>query len=423
MHPAASILSLILGYNGLGRLAGQAGGPQNAAGGAGLGDGGAGGVFGGETGPLRLLDASLGGQAGWLLGAAIVAGLGLLAATRLRRTDARTGWLIAVGGAFATTAVAFSAAEGIFHPYYVSLLAPFTAALVGAGVGQVLAGGRAARIVGPLMLAAGIATELAVLAHDGTSPGWLPPVLIAGGLVAAVALAGGPAAKLRRAALAAGLALLLLAPAAWSVQTLGHATSGTFPAGGPATASFGGGGGPGGRARAGPAARRRSSGAGTDGGSGGRGSAAPARSRRGMMPGAGAGGASGGGMPGGFGGDTGALTEALAYAKAHGGGTVAVSSQSGAAGAIVNSGADVVAIGGFSGRESEVDAAWLAEAVESGKVHWVLTDGSGGFGAAADGRTGSRSVTTAVEQTCQSVASNDGLYDCSGSAAALAAAT
>ena len=31
------------------------------------------------------------------------------------------------------------------------------------------------------------------------------------------------------------------------------------------------------------------------------------------------------------------------------------------------------AIGGFSGRESEVDAAWLAEAVESGKVRWVLT--------------------------------------------------
>ena len=30
---------------------------------------------------------------------------------------------------------------------------------------------------------------------------------------------------------------------------------------------------------------------------------------------------------------------------------------------------------------------------------------------------------TAVEETCRSVASVDGLYDCSGSAAALAAAT
>ena len=40
-----------------------------------------------------------------------------------------TGWLIGIGGAFVTTAIAFSVASGIFHPYYVSALAPFTAAL------------------------------------------------------------------------------------------------------------------------------------------------------------------------------------------------------------------------------------------------------------------------------------------------------
>src|SRR3954470_4793504 len=53
-----SIVSLVLGYNGLGRLAGQAGGPQ-ALGGAGGGAGGGGvggGVFGGATGPFRLLE-------------------------------------------------------------------------------------------------------------------------------------------------------------------------------------------------------------------------------------------------------------------------------------------------------------------------------------------------------------------------------
>ena len=58
--------------------------------------------------------------------------------SRLRRGDARTGWLVATGGAFLGCAVTFSAASGIFHPYYVSLLAPFTAALVGGGVGQFL---------------------------------------------------------------------------------------------------------------------------------------------------------------------------------------------------------------------------------------------------------------------------------------------
>ncbi|MCW2994309.1 MAG: glycosyltransferase family 39 protein, partial [Conexibacter sp.] len=64
-----SIWSLIFGYNGLGRLFGQSGGPTtNTAGGGGAG----GGVFGGATGPFRLLNDALGGQGGWLLGFAIV---------------------------------------------------------------------------------------------------------------------------------------------------------------------------------------------------------------------------------------------------------------------------------------------------------------------------------------------------------------
>ena len=122
-----SIWSLIFSYNGVGRLAGQTGGP------GGGGRAAAAAMFGGATGPFRLLQSSLGDQAGWLLGFAVVAGLALLVVSRLRRSDPRTGWLIAIGGAFVTTAVVFSFASGIFHPYYVSLLAPFAAALIGAG--------------------------------------------------------------------------------------------------------------------------------------------------------------------------------------------------------------------------------------------------------------------------------------------------
>ena len=51
-----------------------------------------------------------------------------------------TGWILAVGGSALTAAVAFSFAKGIFHPYYVSELAPFIAALVGAGVARFAAG-------------------------------------------------------------------------------------------------------------------------------------------------------------------------------------------------------------------------------------------------------------------------------------------
>jgi 4-amino-4-deoxy-L-arabinose transferase-like glycosyltransferase len=444
-----SALSLIFGYNGLGRVEGQSGGP------AGGGPGG-GALFGGSPGPLRLLNAAMGGQAGWLLGFAVVAALGLLAATRLRRSDPRTGWLVAVGGAFLTTAVLFSAASGIFHPYYVALLAPFTAALVGAGTAQLIARRANVRIVGPPALAAAVASELIVL---GDYPGqlrWLePPLIVVVGL-AALALLARASARVRMVAVGTAIAALLVAPSVWAVDTLGHAASGTFPAAGPASVSESGLGGALGRAfghfsRAGGAPARGFAGGPSGGltgappggpagppanlaagGEGARGftggppavsSRAPAASR---SFGAGGGGA--------FGGD-GSLSEASSYVKSHGGGTIAVSSQSSAASAIISQGASVAGIGGFSGRESEVSVAWLAQEVRSGHIQWVLSDRLGSRAARLPGdtRAGSRSALAAVAKACQAVklpsrahtaaggTSAITLYDCRGRAAALAA--
>ncbi len=248
-----SVLSLIFEYNGVGRVDGQSGGP-----------GGIGGsVFGGTAGPLRLLNSALGGQAGWLLGFALVSGLAILAATRLRPRDARTGWLIAVGGAFTTTAVLFSFAGGIFHPYYVSLLAPFAAALVGAGAGELIGGRLRARVAGPAAILAGVLVELAVLGDYPGNLTWLAPVLIAAGALACVALLLSADRRVRTGAVAGAVAVLLIAPAVWSVDTLGHATSGTFPAGGPASladAMGGPGGRPGARFAGGPAGLERAPG-------------------------------------------------------------------------------------------------------------------------------------------------------------------
>ncbi|MDO8213681.1 glycosyltransferase family 39 protein [Conexibacter sp. CPCC 206217] len=420
-----SIWSLITDYNGLGRLDGQAGGPGGAAGGPGGGGGGAGSVFGGDTGPLRLLSESLGGQVGWLLGVALVGGIGLLVATRLRRSDLRSGWLIAVGGAFATSAVAFSFASGIFHPYYVSALAPFAAALVGATVGLVQEGGTRARIVGAAAVAAGAATTLAVL-HSTGDMGWLAPlVVVAAGATIVAALLPGVTARLRNAVLAAMLALLLFAPASWAVQTLGHATSSTFPAGGPASQGMGGGpggaggsGGPGGRGRPGGGGFGGPPGM-SQGGAGSMGAPPSGAAGGGFGGSAGAtgqsGAAGGGGM---FGGDQN-LTEALAYVQQHGGGTIGVSSQQGAATSIIASGADVAGIGGFSGRESAITVDWLANAVQSGQIRWVLVSSSGG-GMPNDGRTGSTTATDAVQQV-GTATSVDGLYDLQGRADALRA--
>ncbi len=488
-----SILSLIFEYNGVGRVDGQAGGP------GGLGGGN---MFGGETGALRLLNSALGGQAGWLLGFALVSGLGLLVATRLRLRDARTGWLVAVGGAFLVTAVLFSAASGIFHPYYVSLLAPFAAALVGAGVAQLLARGRHAQLLAPLALAGGVASELAVL-HD--YPGqlsWLPPLLIATCVVAGLALLVLRSRQTRVAAVVVAMATLLLAPSVWAIETLGHSTTGTFPEGGPANVqtsgagSFGGRGMPGGvggraggppgaggfgsaagpqvaggsSATGGPASATGPPGAGGaqplfgsgTTGSGAAGSAAsgtgaaagtvpglPGRASAGGGAGLGRAGVGAGGIGAPMGNDS-QTQAALAYVKQHDGGTIAVSSQSSAASAIIASGAKVAGIGGFSGRESDVTVSWLAQRVRSGAIRWVLAEGSSGFGGGAsmpgDTRAGSKAAMTAVTKACREVTlstssavtgtggltgagaaggsgasarSGGSLYDCQGRASAL----
>ena len=129
-------------------------------------------------------------------------------------------------------------------------------------------------------------------------------------------------------------------------------------------------------------------------------------------------GASGRAGGGPFGGDTQSLTQAVAYASRHGGGAVAVSSQQGASGEVI-AGANVVAIGGFSGRESQVSTTWLADAVQAGRIRFVLAaEGQGGM--PGDPRVGSSDVMAAVRRTCTKVSSVTGLYDCQGKAAGLA---
>ncbi len=319
------------------------------------------GLFGGSTGIFRLLQSSLGDQAGWLLGFAVVAGLAV--ADLLAAAPRRPPHRLADRGRrrLCDQRDRVQLCLGIFHPYYVSFLAPFSAALIGAGVGRGPAGGPLAPIVAPLAIAAGAVTELVVLGTLGGSLSWAKPLVIGPpcrrcrlALLDAVAAARAARARRRAGGPARGAAT-------WAAETLGHATSGTFPTGGPASALAAGGFGPGGRRPGGRAARavgalagpravvrggsRRASGrrrrlGGPARGPGGRVApaafAAVARQRR-------FGGGGGSGRPrlrrrrrpGGFGADTATLNAAIAYAKAHGGGTIGVSSQSSAAAAIV----------------------------------------------------------------------------------------
>ncbi len=489
------VLSLIFEYNGLGRVDGQAGGPAGGLGGA------QNNMFGGGSGPLRLLNSALGGQVGWLLGFALVTTLAMVLASRLRPRDPRSGWLVVVGGAFLAGAVLFSFASGIFHPYYVSLLAPFLAALVGAGAGELFGRRLSLRLVAPLAIAAGVVVELVIRDRYPTQLQWLLPVLVCLGVLTIAVIAFARSPRARTVALAVAIAALLAAPAVWAFDTLSYATSSTFPSGGPASAEteaqgFGAGGrgfprGFGAGGAAGPAlfgssssSARSTSGAAPAGpalfGSSGQGTGSAGPGPGGPPPGAGGGfggGSPGGGPPGGggsggnpFGGNASSQKEALSYIDAHGGGTLAISSQSGAAASIIARGANVVGIGGFSGRESEVSRSWLAAEVRGGKIRWVLAEESGrgrivgvsgasgglgalggtGFprgsssallgGAGAGGpggesRVGSKKVMAVVEKACSRVeltssgatasgssgsTSAGSLYDCSGDAQAIA---
>jgi hypothetical protein len=125
-----------------------------------------------------------------------------------------------------------------------------------------------------------------------------------------------------------------------------------------------------------------------------------------------------------FGGED--LSSVLEYTEAHGGGTIAVDSQSGAASSIIEGGAEVAGIGGFSGKESSVSVQWLEERIESGAIGWIYTSGSAaGFGGAGgpgggqssggpggDSRTGSESAIDTVVKSCTKVDSSE--YESSG---------
>jgi 4-amino-4-deoxy-L-arabinose transferase-like glycosyltransferase len=415
-----SIWSLIFNYNGVGRVTGQTGAP-----GAGLGGGGAGGAFGGSTGVLRLLSSGLGDQAGWLLGFAAVAGLGVLVASRLRRGDSRTGWLIAVGGAFAVSAAVFSYASGIFHPYYVSFLAPFTAMLVGAGVGEALSGARVARVAAAAAVAAGVITELVVLGNISGELAWARPLVIAVGGVCAVLVAMRLTPRRRAVVMAVAVAALLAAPATWAADTIGHATAATFPAGGASGVAAGGGGLGFGRPGRGGFGFGRPGRGGF--GFGRPGFGVPRGGFRVSRPGFGGprGGFGGPGAAGGFGADSATLTAAARYAKAHGGGAIGVESQSSAAAAILAGDADVAGLGGFSGRESTVSAQWLATEVGNGRLRWLVDADSSGFG--GDSRQGSRAALAIAERVGRKVTVTAGattvtMYDLQGKASAILAA-
>lgn len=321
-----SILSLLFGYNGVGRVAGQTGGTSSG--------GGSGGAFSGEPGLFRLFNGALADQIAWLLPLAAGALISLVLAHRSRPDRHRAAFLWAVGGWFAAAVLVLSAAGGIVHTYYVALLAPPMCCLVGAGAVSLAADLRRGGDWPVLPLAAVGATALLQVAIVGGAQwmGWLVPPILAVVVLGAGAMVLGARRVVAPAAATAGLCValagLLLAPGVWAASTGAGAVDGVFPGAGPRFV------------------------AGLAGGGDGRGWGA---------------GASGGGTSG--------VREALETAQAEGAGTrysLIVTSEQEAAPLIID-GERVAAMGGFTGRETVLDRGLIADLVESGAArHFYL---------------------------------------------------
>jgi len=396
-----SILELIFGYNGFGRLTGNETGSVTGGAGGGIGNA-AGGSPWGPTGLTRLFSADMGTQISWLIPAALVVMVGAL---WLSRREARTSKLRAAtvlwGATFLCIALTISLSKGIIHPYYTVALAPAIGALVGIG-GTALWHQRDSLMArGFLSGAIAVTTWWAyVLLGRATFESWLRPLVLVVGIAAALGVwVGKRGHRSFAVAIAAGAVVTMLAaPAAYAIDTASTPHTGSIPSAGPtSTGARGFGGGPGGAGFGGVAGRQRTGTPPT-----GTGLTTPpagaAAGQRGQFGGQGTGGqprAQGG--PGGTGGLLGSSAPAAALtatlktnANSYTWVAAAIGSNT-ASGYQLASGKPVMAIGGFNGSDPSPTLAQFEKLVSAKKIHYFI--GSDGIGAANGGSNASSQIS------------------------------
>ena len=234
-----SIIELLFGYNGFGRITGNE-----------VGRVGGGGPFSDGAGLWRLFDGEVATEISWLLPLALMTGLLLLwARARTPRTDpirAQTilwlGWLLVTG-------LVFSLMQGIFHEYYTVALAPAIGALL--GLGCAVAWRVRERYPAVVAVAACIAVFASALwtAYMLTTlaPGWIPwlaPVVVIGGIVAVVLIVGATVLRrddLGRVAVVTAVLVTVLTPMIASIATAAEPHTGAIPTAAPdSQGGFGG---------------------------------------------------------------------------------------------------------------------------------------------------------------------------------------
>ena len=413
-----SLWNVIFGYNGFGRLTGNETGSVGGGGARGGFGGGGGTGMWGPTGWLRMFNSEFGGQAAWLIPAALVLlGALLLYTIRRPRTDHTRAAMIIWGGWLLVTGITFSLSKGIIHPYYTVALGPGIAGVIGIG-GAWLWRKRHDPVARSVLAAALLASTLMSWALLRRDPSWHPALrtlILIGGFAGAIALLAAPLAsrKVRVGVASAALVLGLLGPGAWTIATAAQAHNGAIPSAGPSGA--GGGFGPGGRG--GP-------GGGRGGFAGG-----PPNLAGGQLPtfggngtttnGATGGGFGGFGGPGGGGGAGGLLNGSTASAqmvqvlnadKGNYTWVAAAIGSNSAAGYQIATGSSVMPIGGFNGSDPSPTLAQFKALVAAHKIHYFIA--GGGFGGGQGGSNSSSEISLWIESTFSSkTVGNVTLYD------------
>lgn len=310
----------------------------------------------GNPGLFRFFQAPLGAEMSWLLPFALFSLVVIALQSKIKlpvESGAHLGLLL-WGGWLMTCVVFFSAVSGIFHAYYVVMLAPALGAVVGGGFGYLWQRRSENAASGwwlTLAVAATVVFEMYLAWQYGVNEYWMPFafVLVALGAILLFASLFRSSPLLPRSAFSLLLSAMLIIPLAWSALTVTDGNDSNLPA------AYGVNGGPGNARRANVAA--------------------PAQSQ---------------------GGD--ASDSLMDYLEANTVGMkylVAVESSQVGAKYVIATGRPVLYMGGFSGGDDVVSADDLAQLVGNGELRFVL------FG--RDGRNNKQDVVQWLQSSCSVV--------------------
>ncbi|MCO7175988.1 ArnT family glycosyltransferase [Sporolactobacillus kofuensis] len=271
-----SVLELAFGYNGISRLMGQNGGGarptskmnQNNKALASLENGSntngfgqnrgktsssegffrgagrqqSGGMFGtGTAGPLRLFSKELSGQASWLLPFVLLSLVAIVADWFKRRKLDEKHTFALFWLAWLAPAMAFFSVAGFFHHYYLSLMAPPIAALVGIGFSymwQAFSDQKSAWRGYLLPIAFGVTCffEAVILFQNNIGTLWVVLLIVAGILTSSFGFVWRMAERKVQGTIAGtSLFLIMLAPFYWTLPSTMNQTNSSIPVAGPSS--------------------------------------------------------------------------------------------------------------------------------------------------------------------------------------------